>query len=58
MIKLLVFCAMCGKEKTIKIDTTKICPQVELQTLINDANWIVQYNKPNFDIYCSKRCAL
>ena len=57
MITIQVYCAQCGKRKDIELQSDSIAPTVELQSLINSAGWIVQYNKPYFDVYCSKRCA-
>ena len=46
-------CAMCGKQKTVAIDTSKVIPSLD------DAikPWIVQQNGQHTDIYCSKPCA-
>ena len=54
-MELEISCAMCGKEKKIAIPTDEPIPSIE--DVIVRAKWIVEHNGPNFDIYCSKRCA-
>lgn len=58
MIEVKVFCAQCGNEKTIEVHPDKIPHGVQLKAIIKEAGWIVQFNKPYFDVYCSKRCFL
>lgn len=50
-------CAMCSKEKTIELKTEDVDPGLSLRRIIEDSGWIALFNGPNFDIYCSKRCA-
>lgn len=56
-MKLEVYCAMCGKENNIEIDTQKINTDTTIERVIKNAKWVVQINGNNFDIYCSKSCA-
>lgn len=60
-MKLEIFCAMCGKEREIKIPLTLLSCSRSLHGIVETNGWIVQINggaiDGHFDIYCSKKCA-
>lgn len=51
------YCVMCGKEKKVEIRKEGLDPGKTLRSVIEDQDWIAQFNSPHFDVYCSKRCA-
>ena len=56
-MKLEIYCAMCGKERSIEIPLTRESTSRTLHGIVESKDWIVQLNGDNFDIYCSKKCA-
>lgn len=52
-----LFCAMCGKLKTLGLNMREITPRYTVRQIVEDAGWIAQMNQPNLDIYCSRKCA-
>lgn len=50
-----ISCSMCGKEKTIPLNTAGATTTV--QNIIAAAGWIVQQNGANLDVYCSHECS-
>jgi len=53
-MKLTFYCAMCGKEKELAISQDDLDPGMTVRRLIEGGGWIVQFNDPHFDVYCSK----
>ena len=49
------YCVMCGKEGKADIDTSK--DLIGIVSIIKMAGWIIQFNYPNTDVYCCKKCA-
>ncbi len=54
-MKLQIYCAMCGKDKTIDIDPPRAA--IDADHVIRASGWITQQNGEHFDIYCSMKCA-
>jgi hypothetical protein len=50
-----ISCSMCGKEKSIPLNTVNATTTVE--RIVGPSGWIVQQNGRNLDIYCSRKCA-
>ena len=55
-MKLEIYCANCGKEKTIVVKPLRDGVILADQA-IEKAGWLTQQNGDNFDVYCSKKCA-
>jgi hypothetical protein len=50
------YCAMCGTTGFKAIKNLDPMPTFEA-VILSVPGWIVQHNKPHFDVYCSKKCA-
>ncbi len=61
MIELRITCCQCGRELRVPLyvsEAAELKPE-KLKSRIKqaDADWVVQFNGPNFDTYCCKECA-
>jgi hypothetical protein len=53
-----IYCSMCGKELEVEINQNGLDPHESIASLITrHSRWIVQYNEPALDLYCSEKCA-
>lgn len=50
-------CAMCGATHEFDVPCDEGDPGKKLRDIIEEQGWFCQLNYPNFDIYCSKKCA-
>jgi hypothetical protein len=64
-VEIRLSCAMCSAKPEIveNLDFEKHprlaqVPLIDVvSSIANKKGWIVQYNAPHIDVYCSKRCA-
>jgi hypothetical protein len=48
---------MCGATHEFDVPCDEGDPGKKLRDIIEEQGWFCQLNYPNFDIYCSKKCA-
>lgn len=58
MLEIRLCCAMCGCDKDLGMVKFTAPDSPSVTAIIERAGWIWQHNGDNFDVYCSKRCAL